>query len=161
MVTGDKQPVLMEIGFGSSSNIFVWAEGSTLLLSRAPRMATATLPSRLTSIGVDRWSYHLPESAEFVTHEKSRVASSPSPNRGGDHCTCVGIHSRRVEPASPIELTTSRTVLCELTRDFHPVLSPSFVVAEDSRSGEGFQICLDLQLASSSTAPRSYGPHIY
>ncbi len=36
-------------------------------------------------------------------------------------CTCVSIHPGWVEPASPIELTTSRMeVLCELTRDFHP-----------------------------------------
>ncbi len=34
-------------------------------------------------------------------------------------------------------------VLCELTRDFHPVLSPS-CVAEDSRSGKGSQACLDV-----------------
>ncbi len=42
----------------------------------------------------------------------------------------------------------------ELTRDFHPVLSPLYV-AEDPRSGEGLQACFDrgcprLQLASSS-----------
>ncbi len=33
-------------------------------------------------------------------------------------------------------------VLCELTRHFHPVLSPS-CVAEDSRSGNRFQVGLD------------------
>ncbi len=49
--------------------------------------------------------------------------------------------------------------LDELTRDFHSVLSPS-CAAEDSRSGEGFQACLDrgspcLQLVSSSSAPRA------
>ncbi len=51
------------------------------------------------------------------------------------------------------------TVLCELTRDFHPVLSPSGV-AEDLLFGEGFQVCLDrgcphLQQAPSSPAPRA------
>ncbi len=73
-------------------------------------------------------------------------------------CICVDIHPGRVEPAPPIKLTTSltealggSTVLCELTKGFHPVLSPS-CAAEDSRSGEGFQACLDrgyprLQLA--------------
>ncbi len=50
-------------------------------------------------------------------------------------------------------------VLCELTRHFHPVLSPSWV-AEGSRSGDRFQDGLDrgcpcLQLASSSSAPRA------
>ncbi len=50
-------------------------------------------------------------------------------------------------------------VLCELIRDFHSVLS-SLCVAEDSRSGEGLQVCLGrgcppLQLASSSPAPRA------
>ncbi len=50
--------------------------------------------------------------------------------------------------------TPGSTVLCELTRGFHPVLSPS-CVAED-----WFQVGLDrgcpcLQLASSSSAPRA------
>ncbi len=54
--------------------------------------------------------------------------------------------------------TPGSVVLCELTRHFHPVLSPS-CVAEDSRSGHRFQVGLDrgspcLQLASSSSAPR-------
>ncbi len=56
------------------------------------------------------------------------------------------------------EGTPGSTVLCELTRHFHPVLSTSWA-AEDSRSGEGLQVCLDcgcpcLQSASSSPAPR-------
>ncbi len=64
-------------------------------------------------------------------------------------CTCGGIHPCWVEPVSPIELTTSR----------HPVLSPS-CVAEDSRSGEGIQGCIDrgcssLQLVSSSAVQRA------
>ncbi len=51
------------------------------------------------------------------------------------------------------------TVLCELTRHFHPVLSPS-CEAEDSGSGERFQVGLDCgfpcpQLAFSSSAPRA------
>ncbi len=51
------------------------------------------------------------------------------------------------------------TVLCELTRDFHPALSPS-CGAEDPWSGEWFQVGLDrgcprLQLVSSSSAPRA------
>ncbi len=51
------------------------------------------------------------------------------------------------------------TVLCGLTREFHPIFSPSYV-AEDSRSGEGLQVRLDrgcprLHLASSSSAPRA------
>ncbi len=55
--------------------------------------------------------------------------------------------------------TLGTTVLCELTRDFHPVLSPS-CVAEDSRSGERFQACIDrgcprLQLTTSSPVPRA------
>ncbi len=37
--------------------------------------------------------------------------------------------------------TPGSTVLCELTGDFCPVLSPS-CVAEDSRPGEGLQVCL-------------------
>ncbi len=50
------------------------------------------------------------------------------------------------------------TVRCELTRHFHTVLSPSCVVAEDSRSRERFQVALGrgcpcLQLASSSSVP--------
>ncbi len=53
--------------------------------------------------------------------------------------------------------TPGPTVLRELIRDFHPILSPSYV-AENSRSGEGLQACLDrgclhLQLALCSTAP--------
>ncbi len=40
--------------------------------------------------------------------------------------------------------TPGSTVLCELTRGFQPVLFPS-CVAEDSRSGEGFQVCLGIQ----------------
>ncbi len=56
------------------------------------------------------------------------------------------------------EGTPGSTVLCELTRSFHPVPSPS-CVAEDSRSGEGLQVCLDrrcprLRLAASSSAQR-------
>ncbi len=55
--------------------------------------------------------------------------------------------------------TPGSTAMCELTRNFHSVLSPSSVV-EDSRSGEGFQVCPvrgcpRLQLASSSPAPRA------
>ncbi len=55
--------------------------------------------------------------------------------------------------------TPGSTVLCELTRDFHLTLSPP-CVAEDSRSREGFHVCLDygcprLQLASSSSAPHA------
>ncbi len=55
--------------------------------------------------------------------------------------------------------TPGSTVLCELTRHFHAVLSP-LCVAEDSRSGDRFQVGLDrgspcLQLASSSSAPRA------
>ncbi len=55
--------------------------------------------------------------------------------------------------------TPGSTVLRELTRHFHPVLSLS-CVTEDSRSGERFQIglnsdCPRLQLASSSFAPRA------
>ncbi len=76
-------------------------------------------------------------------------------------CTCVSIHTGRVEPASPIALTTCRTeaLLFELTRDFHPVLSQS-CVAEVSRSGDRLQIglnrgCPYLQLASSLSAPRA------
>ncbi len=64
-------------------------------------------------------------------------------------CTCVGIHPGRIEPASPIALTfvsdggtPGSTVLCELTRPVHPVLSP-LCVAEDSRSGNRFQDGLD------------------
>ncbi len=38
--------------------------------------------------------------------------------------------------------TPDSTALCELTRGFHPVISSS-CVAEVSRSGEGFQACLD------------------
>ncbi len=62
--------------------------------------------------------------------------------------TCVGIHAGRVEPVSPMELAMSRTEALQARRscvsslDFHSVISPSFV-AEDSRSGEGFQACLD------------------
>ncbi len=76
-------------------------------------------------------------------------------------CTCVGIHPEWVEPVSPIELTTSRTEALQAgrscARDLRPILSLSCVV-EDSRSGEGFQVCLDrgcpyLQLISSSSAP--------
>ncbi len=49
--------------------------------------------------------------------------------------------------------------LRELTRDFHPVLPPS-CVAEDSRSGERFQVGLDRvcpcpQLVSRSSTPRA------
>ncbi len=55
--------------------------------------------------------------------------------------------------------TPGSAVLHQLTRHFHPVLSPS-CVAEDSQPGEGFQVGLDrgspcLQLASSSSAPRA------
>ncbi len=55
--------------------------------------------------------------------------------------------------------TPDSTVLCELTRHFHPVLSPS-CVAEDSRSEKGFKVCLDrgyphLQLASSLPEPHA------
>ncbi len=55
--------------------------------------------------------------------------------------------------------TPSSTVLRELTRHFHPVLSPS-CVAENSRPGDRFQVGLDrgspcLQLASSSSVPRA------
>ncbi len=55
--------------------------------------------------------------------------------------------------------TPGSVVLCELTRHFHSVLSPS-CVAEGWRSGEQFQVGLDrgcpcLQLASSSSAPRA------
>ncbi len=65
---------------------------------------------------------------------------------GTGACTCVGICPGRVESASQIELTTFRTtVLCELTRGSHSVLSPS-CVAEDSRPGEGFQTCPRLQV---------------
>ncbi len=79
-------------------------------------------------------------------------------------CTRVGIHPGRVQLVSPVKLATSRmeaspgpTVLRELIRDFHPILSPSYV-AENSRSGEGLQACRDrgcphLQLALCSTAP--------
>ncbi len=56
--------------------------------------------------------------------------------------TCDGIHQGRIESASPIELTTSRTealqaptALCELTRDFHLIISQS-CIAKDSRSEE-------------------------
>ncbi len=50
--------------------------------------------------------------------------------------------------------TPGSTVLCELTRDFYPVLSPSCVAKEE------FQVSLDhgcprLQLVSSSPAPRA------
>ncbi len=53
--------------------------------------------------------------------------------------------------------TPGSTVLCELPKDFNPVLCPSSV-AEDTLSGEDFQFCLDhdsqcLQLASSSSVP--------
>ncbi len=73
-------------------------------------------------------------------------------------CTCVGIHPGRVGHVSDGG-TPGSTVLGELTRDFYPVLSPSYV-AEDSRSGEGFQVgpdrrCPYFQLASSSSAPRA------
>ncbi len=55
--------------------------------------------------------------------------------------------------------TPGSTVLCELTRHFHPVLSPS-CVTDDSPSGELFQVCFArgcpcLQLASMSSAPRA------
>ncbi len=78
--------------------------------------------------------------------------------------THIGINQEWVEPASPIELITSRrgntpgtTVLCELLRDFYPVISPSFV-AEGSRSGEGVQFsldggCLCLQMVCCPPAP--------
>ncbi len=78
----------------------------------------------------------------------------------------VRIHSGRVEPASPIGLTTSRTqvplgstVLCELTRTFHLIPS-SWCMAKNARSGKGPRTCLGrgcsrLQLASSSPAPRA------
>ncbi len=78
--------------------------------------------------------------------------------------TCVGIHPQRVELASPILLTISpgkpgSAVLCEVTRHFHPVLSPS-CAAKDSRCGERLKVGLDhgspcLQLASSLSAPRA------
>ncbi len=44
-------------------------------------------------------------------------------------------------------------ILCELTREFHPVPSPP-CVAEDSRSGEGFQVC-HLQMTSISFPQRA------
>ncbi len=55
--------------------------------------------------------------------------------------------------------TPGSAVLRQLTRHFHPVLSPSRM-AEDSRSGDRVQVGLDrgspwLQLASSSSAPRA------
>ncbi len=58
-------------------------------------------------------------------------------------CTWVGIHPGRVDVS----------VLCEVTKDFHPVLSPT-CVAEDSQSEKGFEVYLErvgprLQLASS------------
>ncbi len=60
-------------------------------------------------------------------------------------CTCVGIHLGRVELASSVELATSLTPgstgLYELTRDVHPVLSPSGVAA-NPRSGEGLSSVL-------------------
>ncbi len=64
-------------------------------------------------------------------------------------CNCGGIHHRAgwagitnlVDHVSSGG-TPGSTVLCELTRDFHSVLSPS-CVAEDSRSRERFQVCLD------------------
>ncbi len=64
-------------------------------------------------------------------------------------CACVDYVSDGGTPGS--------TVLSELTRRFHPALSPS-CVAEDSRSGDRFRVGLDrgcprLQLASSSSAP--------
>ncbi len=54
--------------------------------------------------------------------------------------------------------TPGSTELCELIRDFHPVLFPS-CVDEDSGSTEGLQVCLErgfprLDLASSSSALR-------
>ncbi len=73
-----------------------------------------------------------------------------------------GIFPGRVESVSPIELTTPRwrhsTLGCPV-RDFHPVLSPS-CETEDSRSGEGLQVCLERacprhQLPSSLPAPRA------
>ncbi len=55
--------------------------------------------------------------------------------------TCGGI-TNRIDHVSD-EGTAGWTVLCELIRDSRPVLSPP-VVAEDSRSGEGFRVvCLD------------------
>ncbi len=66
-----------------------------------------------------------------------------------------------VEPALQIRVKTSpgSTFLCELTRHFYPVLSPS-CGTEDSQSGERFQVDLDrgfprLQPAFSSSAPRA------
>ncbi len=53
---------------------------------------------------------------------------------------CGGIH-----PASLIELdgsTPDSTVLCELTRRFYPILSPSCVNGE-SRPGKGFGVYPD------------------
>ncbi len=55
--------------------------------------------------------------------------------------------------------TPGSAVLCELTRHFHPVLSPS-CVAEDWRLEKRSQVGLDrgcpcLQLASSPSAPRA------
>ncbi len=58
-------------------------------------------------------------------------------------CTCSGIHPGWIEPASSDELTTSgSTVQRKLTRDFHPAFSSS-CMAEDSGSGERFQLCLE------------------
>ncbi len=69
-------------------------------------------------------------------------------------CTCDGL-TTRIDNVSGGGTPTS-TVLCELTEDMSPVLSP-LCVAEDSWHGEGFQVCFDrcccgLQLASSSPA---------
>ncbi len=49
-------------------------------------------------------------------------------------CACIGIHPWRVEPTNWVDHVTAGgipglTGLCELTRDFCPILSPSCVVA--------------------------------
>ncbi len=79
-------------------------------------------------------------------------------SRAHTTCTCVGIHPGRVGHVADGG-TPGSTVLCELAWDIQPILSPS-CVAEESRSEERFQVCLDrgspcLRLASSSSAPRS------
>ncbi len=68
-------------------------------------------------------------------------------------------HNFDVKATLSFSKCRDRIVKCELTRHFHPVLSPS-CVAEDSRSGGRFQVGLNLgspclQLASSSSAPRA------
>ncbi len=78
--------------------------------------------------------------------------------------TCDGIRSILAGNTTQVDHVADgsipgSTVLSDLTRGFHIVLSPS-CLAEDSRSGEGLQACLDrgclgLQLASSCPAPRA------